>query len=112
MFLLSRQLGIGWADRARVTWRPMLGTAALGALLYEVTRLAGTADNAFEAAWQLVLMTPAAAVVFLGCVWLLWRLAGKPPGVEQQLVDLLRRRFGRPGAAAADASVPTATPKP
>jgi len=112
MVLLSRQLGIGWADRARVTWRPLLGTAALGVSLYEATRIMGAAENAFEAAWQLALLIPVAAAVFLGCVSLFWRLAGKPPGAEQQLVDLLRRRFGRPGAVAADASVPTATPKP
>lgn len=112
MFLLSRQLDIGWADRARVTWRPLLGTAALAVSLYEATRITGTAANAFEAAWQLALLTPVAALVFLGCVWLLWCVAGKPPGVERQLVDLLRRRFGRPGAVAADASVPAATPKP
>jgi O-antigen/teichoic acid export membrane protein len=112
MVLLARQLGIGWADRLRVIWRPLLGTAALVLSVYAVLRATGPARDAFDAAWQLGQAIPLAALAFVACVWLLWRLAGKPAGAEQQLIDLIGRRVGRPGTAPADAAAPTWTPKP
>jgi len=112
MVLLARQLGIGWADRLRVTWRPLLGTVALVVSLCLTMRSTGPASNAFEAAWQLGTALPAAAVAFLACVWLLWRLAGRPAGAEMQMVDLLRRRLGRSAEASVEAPVPTMTTKP
>lgn len=96
MALLARQLGIGWADRLSVTWRPLLGTAALALSLYAAMRVTGPAHDAFEAAWQLGVALPPAAMSFVACVWVLWRLAGQPAGVEAQLIDQIRRRLGRP----------------
>lgn len=112
MLLLARELGIGWVDRLRVAWRPLLATAAMVASTYGAMRATGPASNAFEAAWQLGVSLPISALTFLAGVWLLWKLAGSPAGAEQQMIDLLRRYFGRPTAARADTSAPTLTTKP
>ncbi len=112
MMLLARQLGIGWRDRLRVTWRPLLGTAALVVSLLAAMRATGAAGDAVEAAWQLGVALPTAAMSFVACVWLLWRLAGRPAGAEEQLIDLIRRRLGRPTTAPADAPASTMTTKP
>jgi len=111
MMLLARQLGIGWVDRLRVIWRPVLGTAALVVALYAAMRATGSANNAFAAAWQLGAALPVAAVTFVASVWLLWRLAGKPAGPERQVIDLIRRRLGRPTRVPGEAPASTMTTK-
>jgi hypothetical protein len=54
---------------------------------------------------------PAAATTFVACVWLLWRVAGRPAGAEKQVVDLVRQRLGWSADAPAEAVVSTMTTK-
>jgi O-antigen/teichoic acid export membrane protein len=111
MALVKQQLGIGWGDRLRVTWRPLLGTVAMVVSLYATMEVMGSATNAFDAAWQLGAALPAAATTFVACVWLLWRVAGRPAGAEKQVVDLVRQRLGWSADAPAEAVVSTMTTK-
>jgi lipopolysaccharide exporter len=108
MLLLARQLGIGWTDRMRVTWRPMLGTAVLALAIHAAMRLTGPASSAIEAGMQIGLAAPAGLLAFAATVFALWHLSGRPPGPEQNVLELHRRKRPKP-VAAADPPAPPST---
>ena len=100
MVLIARLIGVGFRDRARVVWRPLVGAGLMVAVVYGVMRATGSAADAVTAGLQLALAVPAAALCFVGAVFMLWRGAGMPDGPERRVVDMLRAQLGRPAAAA------------
>lgn len=95
MALIARHLGVGFADRLRVTWRPMVGTAAMSAALLGVLWLLPSGGGALNAAVQLALAVPAGALALVASVYMSWRLAHCPPGPEHNFMALLRSRWPR-----------------
>jgi PST family polysaccharide transporter len=93
MVLLARQLGIRWADRFRVTWRPVVGTGMLMLSVHLAMAGTGPAANALDAAWNMALAIPAALSSFSATIYFLWLVAGMPDGPEKQAYELIRRRL-------------------
>jgi lipopolysaccharide exporter len=96
MILLARTLKIGLRDRMRVVWRPLLATMLMVVAIHIVLRATGHAVDLADAARQLLIALPVAALCFIGAIIGLWRIAGKPEGAEQRLAAIFRERFGRP----------------
>ncbi len=93
MHLIARLLNIGFAQRLRVTWRPLLTATVMGATIWLALQWLPGTGNTWRAGLQLALIVPVAGLVLLLGTWALWRAAGYPEGPEQQLVSLVRARL-------------------
>lgn len=102
MALIGRLLPVGFKERITVSWRPLLGTAAMAVALAALPHALGAKPSAVGAALQLTLAIPVGATVFVASVALLWRLAGMPEGPESRLVALLRARLSKLPASASE----------
>lgn len=87
---------VGWGDLLHTCMRPLLGVAAMGAVLTAVGPYLNL-PIALVCAVKVVL----GAVVYVGGVMLLWQVVGRPPGPEAYLLDKflgrLRRNAGKNG---------------
>lgn len=94
MILIARLLAVGVADRFRVTWRALAGTACMAIALAGVQALLANGPlGALAAARQLAVAVPIGAAAFVISVYLLWWAAGNPPGAEEKLMTLVRARL-------------------
>lgn len=86
-----RYLHVRWRDILTQTWRPLLATAMLAALLV-ATGLGWmpSPSTTSAAALRLLQATVAGTVFFVASLALLWNLAGRPNGVEAALLRLVR----------------------
>jgi hypothetical protein len=64
------------------------------AAIYGVLQSTDHAGNAGEAAVQLSIVLPVAALTWAGAVLGLWQFAGRPDGPERRVIELLRARLG------------------
>jgi lipopolysaccharide exporter len=97
MVVIARLLGVGFADRLRVVWRPLVGCVLMAAVIALLsTNLMPPATGWVSAALQLAVVVPAGLLAFAATVYLLWRAANRPPGPEQNLLKMLRRSLQLP----------------
>jgi lipopolysaccharide exporter len=94
MMLIGRLLGVTALDRVRVVWRPLTGTAMMVAAIYGVLQFTGRAGDAAQAAMQLSIVLPVAALTWAGAILGLWQFAGRPDGPERRLIELIRAKLG------------------
>ncbi|QPF73707.1 lipopolysaccharide biosynthesis protein [Roseateles sp. DAIF2] len=94
--LIQRLLKIGFWDRFRLAWRPVLASGIMLAALALLQQHRSAAVDAPSASLELLLSIPLGAASYVGSLLLLWRLAGCPEGPEQTILGLIRRRLGRP----------------
>lgn len=97
-----RCVGVGVPDLLRRSWRALAVTAsgalAMRALMTAWGPLAGAAD----ATRQLCVLVPFGVAGYVGLVYLLWVISGRPAGSEAQLFGILKRSMPRlplPGSA-------------
>jgi lipopolysaccharide exporter len=97
MVLIARLLGVGFADRLRVVWRSIVGVVLMAGVisLLSITVMPPATGWA-SAALQLLVAVPAGVLAFAATVYLLWRVANRPPGPEENLMTILRGRLGLP----------------
>jgi O-antigen/teichoic acid export membrane protein len=88
---LVRLLGFGFADLARVAWRPVVA----GAAMLVMVRLLH-ASSVETPAITLALDVVTGAVVFLGTLGALWWLSGRPEGAEKMVVNAVASRMRSP----------------
>jgi PST family polysaccharide transporter len=100
MLLISRLLGVGWIERAKVVWRSTLAAAVMMAGMAGVMHATGTASHAGEALFQIGLALPVGIVAFVLSLYGLWRAVGAPDGPERRVLDMLRERLGHSAPAA------------
>lgn len=97
MHLIARLLAIGWADRARVVWRPLGATALMAGVVTVMLQWLPGDGSTWGAAIQLAGTLPPAAAALLLAYGLLWKAAGQPDGPEERLMALVRGRLSRRG---------------
>ena len=86
--LISRQLQLTFRERLRITWRPTLAAALMGAMLALAVRQLGPPIDAWSALKTLSMLVPAGILVYFGSVFALWWVAGKPSGTERRFLSL------------------------
>jgi len=98
--LTMRQIALKLAELVNVTWRVLLATAAMAAVLLR-TGLTEHAAGASPAALthQLALGVAVGAAVYATVLLTAWLAAGRPPGAETDLLAFARRMLSRLGGA-------------
>lgn len=95
LWLLHKTLGIGAGELFAVLRRSLVSVALMVASLLAVEKLApgGLIDGGVTGlSWlSLVLKVVVGAAVVAGVQYALWRLEGRPPGLERRLSQLLSR---------------------
>jgi O-antigen/teichoic acid export membrane protein len=95
--ILCRALRLRARDYFASAWRPLLASVATAATVHTLLRIGGPDLALADAAAELLLGLPCAAVLYLGALWLLWRVAGSPPSIEaaigRRALDAVARTF-------------------
>lgn len=95
---MSRYLGLSVADRIATMWRPILGCAAMAGALVMLGDVTPTPVGARSSIAAVAVLIPAGAMVYGMTVFGLWRLAGRPPGPEARMLDLVNRCIAKPAS--------------
>ncbi len=95
--IVRRLLDVGPARQVASLWRPLLAMVPAGALLLGARPLVLEAADTLGLVLRALPVGIAYLLVYATGVFLGWRLAGRPAGLERYLADAARRRF--PGAA-------------
>ncbi|MDH4393728.1 MAG: lipopolysaccharide biosynthesis protein [Aquabacterium sp.] len=93
MALISRLLQIGFRRRLAVSWRPLVGTLAMGAALLALRHLLGAPQGALACGVQLASGIAVGASVYLISTFGLWRISGTPNGAESRIAHVVRSRL-------------------
>jgi PST family polysaccharide transporter len=88
--LLLRTLGLSLADYLRCAWRPVIGSAAMGAVVYGLLQFLGNDGTFGGELRRLALGVATGGATYVALVWLLWRSTGSPHGAESIVLDRLR----------------------
>ncbi|MGJ7581386.1 oligosaccharide flippase family protein [Variovorax sp. RHLX14] len=93
MFIVSHLLEISFARQTMILWRPVFAIVPSGLLLYysELTILAK--DGITEVLLCAAIFSTAYVICYSLFILLAWNLAGKPAGIEQHLIEVVRDRF-------------------
>lgn len=94
IFLISRMLNIGFLDRLRVAWRPVIASLVMSGVLYAFAK--SPFLHGSGAGLSLAICVPAGVVVFSSSLLFFWLLAGKPQGPEATILEQIQKSsFGR-----------------
>ncbi|MDM0113960.1 oligosaccharide flippase family protein [Variovorax sp. J22R133] len=105
MFIVRRLIGIGLTAQVMTLARPMLAMLVAGGLLWFTKPMLLAASSTAGLLMWAVPLGVLYLLVYALVAWLAWRLAGRPPGLEQHLLNIIRKRFagarasGSPSAA-------------
>lgn len=91
--LISQFLGLNFADRARITWRPVLGTILMTVVLKLALDQLGLPTSTVAALWALLILVPLGAFVYGATLLSLWYFVGTPAGPEQKIVGVVLGRI-------------------
>lgn len=96
--LLLRVVKIRAADYLACLWRPAFASTAAAGLVYLLTGPAQPGLSVLESMLRLAAGLPVGALAYVGALWGLWRMSGRPESVEAQLGrrirDTIRSRLG------------------
>jgi O-antigen/teichoic acid export membrane protein len=93
LFIVRRLIGTGLAQQVFALWRPIVSMLPAGAVLWLARPRVMGAASLTEMAISAVLVGALYLLVYALSVLGVWRLAGRPAGLERHLVDTLRNRF-------------------
>ena len=93
--LAARLLHIATRRFLAVIARPVAGVALMCAAVWFLREQFVPATDAAGHLWSLLRSALAGSVVYVVIVWGSWRLAGRPRGAEQRVLELLRERYRR-----------------
>lgn len=88
MIAVSRMLGASARDWLSLSWRPLIAALAMSLVLVGLEVYGASATGLTIAPiMELLGRISAGALVYMSCVFVLWVLAGKPPGPEAYLSE-------------------------
>jgi hypothetical protein len=91
-FLLKRSVGLSLLEIGVQLRRPLLATAVMAGAVWTVGAV--TPLELFSESgswWSLVTKIGIGGVVFCGVQVALWRIEGRPPGIEQRFLQVMSR---------------------
>lgn len=88
--LMRYYLGVHLRDLLRVVTRPLLASAAMGAMVYELEALRFGLSPDLGPIPCLILGVAAGVLIYTVLVALLWFVAGRPQGVERMVYERVR----------------------
>ena len=87
---VRKDIGFGTRDILVATWRPMLASLVMGAVVYFAQAQAYTAGHI--GAFALIALILLGVLVFAAALWLTWAACGFPGGAERELWAATTRR--------------------
>lgn len=100
LFIVRRLIGASVMSQLGAQARPMAAMGAAGALLWLAQPGVLAASGLLELLARAAGYGLAYLLVYALGILAAWQLSGRPPGLEQHLLDAVRRRFARRGASA------------
>jgi lipopolysaccharide exporter len=97
LYLMNRQLGVGPSVFLRATVRPVFAAIAMVAIVRWFLPAYTSIMSVTQTVGWLAAGIAIGIVVFIVCVALLWRLAGKPASAEGLVLDRARKLLARKG---------------
>ena len=94
--VLRRTLGLTLREIWPQVWRSIVAVAAMAAVLI-VAAPDMTAATSLEAAWRLAAAAAIGGTAYITTVYTLWRMTGRPDGVEHLLIGAARDIWTRLG---------------
>ena len=85
--ILFRVLHVPVGHYLARAWRPVVASAAMGYVVLEVTAAIPAGTTSMSALPQLLGGVVSGVATYLGALWLLWRLAGRPRGAEAAALE-------------------------
>jgi lipopolysaccharide exporter len=99
--ILLRSLRLGVVEYVASLWRPLLASGVGAAAVHLAVGATGLADTLGGAIGRLAIGLAVGAVVYPLTLWVLWRLSGRPAGVElmagTRIASALRKFVRRAG---------------
>jgi lipopolysaccharide exporter len=99
--ILLRSLRLGVVEYVASLWRPLLASGVGAAAVHLAVGATGLADTLGGAIGRLAIGLAVGAVVYPLTLWVLWRLSGRPAGVEvmagTRIASTLRKFVRRAG---------------
>lgn len=89
-FVSKRLLGFSWSSFFGTLWRPVLGVSVMYAAVRYLDTLVATQPSLL----RLIFDSISGALVYAAVVLLTWRLAGRPAGAEQFVLERVTRSLG------------------
>ena len=88
---VRKDIGFGTRDILVATWRPMLASLVMGAVVYFAQAQAYTAGHI--GAFALIALILLGVLVFAAALWLTWAACGFPGGAERELWEQVQTRL-------------------
>ncbi|MDM0049440.1 oligosaccharide flippase family protein [Variovorax sp. J22R115] len=95
LFIVRRLIETRLAPQLMTLWRPLMAMLPAGALLWLAKPMVMAAPSLPELLVRAVPLGLLYLLVYALLVLLVWRLAGRPAGLERYLLDTIRARFAR-----------------
>lgn len=95
-WLVTTTRNISSARLVEAVWRPLAAAAIMAGVVHLVTGLVASGTGGFDLAVQIITGAITYALAMLG----LWRVCGKPRGIERDVIEMLAARRHRSAAAA------------
>lgn len=80
--ILFRALRISTVAYLGSLWRPLVASTVAAAIVYRVFGLGGNHQSFIAEIGNLLVGLPFGGVAYVGVLWMLWRLSGRPQSVE------------------------------
>ena len=93
--LLFRVLHVPVGRYLARAWRPVVASAAMGYVAFEATAAIPAGATSVSVLPQLLGGVASGVATYLGALWLLWRLAGRPRGAEAAALEQAERAIAR-----------------
>jgi len=97
---VRRMIGLSLRDQLLAPWRSVVATAAMAAIVLPLRHYLGPPSGLGNALLQVSLTGTIGVMGYCLPLWALWRLAGRPSGIEQITMDMIGRISTKMQAAA------------
>ncbi|MGI4746550.1 MAG: lipopolysaccharide biosynthesis protein [Janthinobacterium lividum] len=96
---VRRMIGLSLRDQLLAPWRSVVSTAVMAAIVLPLRYYLGPVPEIQDALLQITLIGMTGATSYCFVLWALWRMAGRPDGVEQIAINMLGAFTGKLQAA-------------
>lgn len=89
MTMVQRLIGVPPSRQLMANWRALLAVAAMVAVVFQLQALGPAGPNPVMAAMAIALQIGLGGVTYVGIHLALWQVAGRPAGVETEVLGLI-----------------------
>ena len=92
---VRKLIGLRVRDQLLAIWRPVVSTVVMTLLIMPVKAELGDGQGYFQLAFHLVIIVGVGVLAYVGSMFFLWILAGRPDSIERNIASLAGRSVRR-----------------